>query len=227
MAIAVTHNVVVATANDAGYEVSRNAWNDGHALSMATSRVLGRTTSGAGAVEELKGMWVEVSRATASNSTSIDFTGIDSTADEWMVAMYNVLPATDGDFFGMRTSTNGGSSYDAGGSDYNGQTISGADPSITANQPASSDGIYLSTDGVGTASNETGYQGEIFITTPTSAQYCQVFFEAAYIESTSGGIVQDDGYWRRLTAADVDAVRFYFESGNIASGTFVLYKRLK
>lgn len=54
MAIQVTHPFVSAVA-DAGdaTKVQPSNWNADHTLSMATARLLGRTTAGAGAVEEI------------------------------------------------------------------------------------------------------------------------------------------------------------------------------
>jgi hypothetical protein len=226
MAIAVTHNVVVATANDAGYEVSKNAWNDGHALSMATSRVLGRTTAGTGAAEELKGMWVEVSRATASSSATIDFTGIDSTADEWLLSIINAVPATDGGQLDLRTSSNGGSSYDSSASDYTSVALFTDQTAPFTDYAATDTKFRLGVLNAGNASNETGVQANIRITTPSLAQYCVLYAEVCIVDDAGApcfGFVSG----RRNSAADVDAVRVYFDTGNITSGTFVLYKRLK
>jgi hypothetical protein len=53
MAVSLTHSTV-AVGEDAGNgEIRKAQWNEGHTLSMATARLLGRTTADAGAVEEL------------------------------------------------------------------------------------------------------------------------------------------------------------------------------
>lgn len=53
MAVSLTHTTA-ATGTDSGDgKISKNAWNEAHTLTMATDRLLGRTTAGAGAVEEL------------------------------------------------------------------------------------------------------------------------------------------------------------------------------
>lgn len=54
MTISATHTFVSAKAQSAdGTVVSKNEWNAEHTLSMATGRLLGRTTAGAGTFEEI------------------------------------------------------------------------------------------------------------------------------------------------------------------------------
>jgi len=53
MAISLTHTTQ-ATGTDAGNgEIRKAQWNEAHTLTMATNRLLGRTTAGTGAVEEI------------------------------------------------------------------------------------------------------------------------------------------------------------------------------
>ena len=53
MAIQVTHTTQ-ATGTDAGNgEIRKAQWNENHTITMATARVLGRSTAGTGAVEEI------------------------------------------------------------------------------------------------------------------------------------------------------------------------------
>lgn len=53
MAISITHPAVVVVADDGTSPVGSNEWNAALATSMATQRLLGRTTAGAGAFEEI------------------------------------------------------------------------------------------------------------------------------------------------------------------------------
>ncbi|MCP4410191.1 MAG: hypothetical protein GY807_21100 [Gammaproteobacteria bacterium] len=55
MAINLTHTTV-AVGTDAGNgEIAKAEWNEAHTITMATAKILGRTTAGTGAVEELDG----------------------------------------------------------------------------------------------------------------------------------------------------------------------------
>jgi hypothetical protein len=191
---------------------------------MASQRVLGRVATGAGDAEELKGMWVEVSRATASNSTTIDFTGIDSSADEWMVEIYNCVPSTDGQYLTFKTSANGGSTYDDAGTDY-GQHVLRAGTTLDYDPV---DYLYVSGNwGIGSATNETGLNSSVTLFRPSAAEYTQMRIITSGIGDDGSELFFEAGAAVRKSAAAVDAVRFLFDSGNIASGTFVLLKRLK
>jgi len=53
--VSVTHSTVVAVPDDGTSPVGSDEWNAGHSLSMATARILGRTTAGTGTIEELTG----------------------------------------------------------------------------------------------------------------------------------------------------------------------------
>lgn len=53
MAISLTHSHVAVGPEAGNGEVGLTEWNDNHVLTMATARLLGRTTAGAGAVEEI------------------------------------------------------------------------------------------------------------------------------------------------------------------------------
>lgn len=53
MAISITHSYVATGADEAGKEVNKAEWNAALSTSMATGRLLGRTTAGAGAFEEI------------------------------------------------------------------------------------------------------------------------------------------------------------------------------
>ena len=60
-----------------------------------------------------------VSSSTASDSASVALTGIDDSADTWMVLIEGVNVATDAQQIRMRTSNDTSShSYDSGSSDY-------------------------------------------------------------------------------------------------------------
>lgn len=53
MAISLTHTTP-AVGTDAGNgEIGKTQWNENHTITMATSKLLGRTTAGTGAVEEI------------------------------------------------------------------------------------------------------------------------------------------------------------------------------
>lgn len=72
MAVSLKHTTQ-ATGTDAGTgEIRKTQWNEEHTLSLATGKLLGRTTAGTGAAEEITpGSGLTFS----SGSISVDFTG--------------------------------------------------------------------------------------------------------------------------------------------------------
>jgi hypothetical protein len=165
------------------------------------------------------GRWVQIGAAQdASASASIVFTGLSSTYDEYMVRFNYVVPATNSVTLLLRTSTDGGSNYDAGASDYsyvgNGYALNGA-TSIFLTAGAS----------VANAANSgAGVTGEVVIHRPSVAAVRMVTGSAHHF-STGSGMAGGALSGARNAAADVDALQFLFSSGNIASGRFRLFGR--
>ena len=158
--------------------------------------------------------WVLIQAQTASSSAQIDFTtGIDSTYDRYVVTYENAIPSSDGQSFCLRTSTNGGSSYDSGGTDYYVRGYAGG---------AGLQSLIPLSSAVGNDTNETGVSGEVTVISPAAAAYTQVLSNSLFINNSGVPDMRIEGSVRQA-AANVDAIRFYFSSGNIASGTFRLY----
>src|SRR3990167_7933810 len=53
MTLSLKHATLTAKPDDPSKDVSADEWNEEHAITMATGRLLGRTTGSAGAVEEI------------------------------------------------------------------------------------------------------------------------------------------------------------------------------
>jgi hypothetical protein len=234
MAISVTHATVATSADDPSKEINKGEWNEAHSISMASQRVLGRTTSGTGDAEELKGMWVEVSRTTVSSPVvSVTFTGIDSSSDEWTVLIVGAVLESDSQQLALQVSTDGGSTWKGTGGDYYTVTIL-SDYVNTAN----GDGYafsYVSNNQSYIrlhieASNATGatINGKVTIINPSAAVKCQILADMLSLEPTTYYPAHTIVHSAVQHDSDVDAVKFLFAGDDdITSGTFVLYKRLK
>jgi hypothetical protein len=150
-----------------------------------------------------------------SGDATADFTGFDASKfDSYLFTFINVSPATDGQRFEMRTSSNGGSSYDITGYAY----------SVSAGAAVSSGAgtaIRITQDGVGSAANEA-FNGNLHLYGPNQSQYTRVTHTGCFTTGT-GTFVHGYGAGERQSAGVVDAVRFLFASGNIASGTINMY----
>lgn len=135
--------------------------------------------------------------------------------------LINFLPATDATALWMRFSTNGGSSYDAAGTDYQYQNNlnSGA-----TNNPSGSTGaaqIILATN-VGNVAVE-GVSSSVKLVGQTSTVARSRVSHSGAILDTASNVSSIDGAGSRNAAQDTDAVRFLFSSGNIASGSYAVY----
>jgi hypothetical protein len=102
MAIELKH-ATQATGTDAGNgEIRKAEWNENHALTMATARVLGRTTADAGAVEELSaGTGIVLAGGTVAADVATDANIQAGTANKLVAAagIYSasaVVTLTDG-----------------------------------------------------------------------------------------------------------------------------------
>ena len=68
---------------------------------------------------DIRGSLRHISQTVVSSAvSSVDFTGFDSSEyDNYLVVLSDVTPVTDAVYLWCRTSTDGGSTFDSGGSD--------------------------------------------------------------------------------------------------------------
>lgn len=151
--------------------------------------------------------------------------------DEYVIKFWTVIPATNGAALLLRTSTDAGATFDSGASDY----LWGFSRNNTGG--GSTPGLYLS-GGAGDAQfvvsantssstgmvNTAGYgtSGEIRIFKPSQTGATLLKSNALLFVSTTT-LVEIFSGGARVALADVDAVRLFFSSGNMASGEYQLY----
>lgn len=177
--------------------------------------------TGAQAAQTIGG-WTLIQTQTASASATIDFTGLSSTYSKYVVEIYGVIPDTDGAALWLRTSTDNGANYDSGVADYSWGYVSlTAGSPVTQNTDSSDDSIELSAD-QGTDANESG-AFTVELTNPTGTNFTKIRYRGEWQNSGGALIVNSGGSGMRLSAADVTAVRFMYNTGNIEAGTFKLY----
>ena len=180
-------------------------------------------TDGAGQISWADGMTL-LATASASASATVDFdTGIDWTSyKKYVIEVTDIAPATDTADLYVRTSTDGGSTYDAGASDYRyaGTQVdsNGAAVAVVTSDAASE--IQVSSNS-GAAANESG-DLTLTIYNPAGTKFTKLRYFHPFIHSAGVMRVVSGGGFRE-SAADVDGIRFLYSSGNIASGEFKLY----
>ena len=186
----------------------------------------GNFLRGDGSWQAVGGAWEFVSTAVASGSANVSITGIDSSADTWVVNIEGVNIATDVATLRMRTSNDTSShSYDSGSSDYDWGWLglhSGTDYKATDTSDAE---IEIGADPFTHGNDATSaWSGQVFIHAPSNTTYhTLISYQIAMMND--GGVVQlIQGCARRIAAEAVTAVQFYMSSGNFDTGRFTLLK---
>ncbi len=167
--------------------------------------------------------------STASASATIDFdTGIDWTAySKYVFELDSVVCATDDAVLWVRTSTDGGATYDAGVSYQYAYQVNGSSIGSIGRNASSQAQIAIAWDpaSVGWSNVSTEpLQGTIVMGRPSLAAMTVLDFRVAgTVGGGSAGSGSCCGYGLSAPTTDVDGVRFLMSSGNITSGTFKLY----
>jgi hypothetical protein len=167
------------------------------------------------------GSYTWIATETPVNRGSVVFTGLSSSFQAYDIYLENVLPVTDGDGLILRTSSNNGSSYDSGGSDYSWvyqYMVPGSSP-IIGQVGSSADSSILIAGVTGNSANK-GISGTIRILNPSASAQTSVDFDITF--GNTNPRFGQLGYGFRLSSSAVNAVQLKF-SGNIASGKIKIY----
>ena len=166
-----------------------------------------------------------ISTATASNDATVEFTGLSSSYRWFIVEISNLVVATDDVDLLMRTSTDNGTTWDSGASDY---VFVHRGRRISANLAGYNYAIDFmritaggSTRSIGNATNEN-MCATVMLFNPSDTNYTFMQARSSWM-AASGDFSSSCLSGIRLSAADVDAIQFYLDSGNITSGRFTLY----
>ena len=175
------------------------------------------------------GSMVLLATATASASATIDFdSGIDFAAyKKYVLEFSDLVAASDDVDLMIRTSTDGGTGYDAGGTDYTytfERLIDSSTVAVVRSGAATS--VPISTnptsEGWGNTAGES-VAGSITLWNPSGTRNTMMDFVVTGQTATSGDLCICSGSGMREAAEDVDGIRIVMESGNITSGVFKLY----
>jgi hypothetical protein len=171
-----------------------------------------------------KGEWVEISRATAASSATLDFANVfTSDFDEYEICIENLKPATTGTDLWLRTSTDG-VTYDAGAGNYDAGSVRlSSGGTVTA--AGGSDSKILLNAGVGIG-NGTGQSisAKVQIVKPSAVSNPKIYWSGIVVTgSTVPATVWGAGI--RAAAAAITSFRLLFSSGNAASGDVVVRAR--
>lgn len=167
----------------------------------------------------LKGTWDLITTLTASASAALEFTLFNSAKySSYKFILENLVPGTDNLGFSIRTSTDGGSNFDEGASDY-AYEFDGAQAGVDKNVDSAADtAIVTLTSGQGNAAGET-LCGEFILYAPDIATAFTQIDGKTSGTAGSGAVMEMSGFGLRKSAADVDGIQFFFAGGTTATGT--------
>lgn len=220
----VASNPAFGTVVEAGGGTNQTSYTTGDILYASASNTLSKLGIGSsgqalkvsggvpawGAISGAGGI-VYLSSATASNSAYVQFTSsIDSTYYAYMFVFETLLMPASGGYLSFRTSTDGGSTFDSGASDYYSNY---SYPNYTHTTSAGYVGQYGA---------DQYLNGKLFMYNPSATNYTIFDYQLGYYQTTPSA-QNWYGQAMRLANADVDAVRFFASSGNLVSGTIKMY----
>jgi len=160
-------------------------------------------------VADLSGT-VFLTSVTASNDATIEFdnTILDGTYDEYIFRFINVVPSSDSVIFSAQVSTDNGSTYVATG--Y--YSVSTSYSSLIIGSS------------VGSSANENGVSGNMTLMGVTSStEYKGALINTIVVDASGNADPEPYPQFNIQTASAIDAVKFYFGSGNVESGTISVY----
>jgi hypothetical protein len=164
-----------------------------------------------------------IASADASGDSTLDFTGFDSSRyDAYLFILQNVIPTDNNDKLYLRTSTDGGSNFDSGSSDYTYSSLNIDASSTPTGVYQLADSEVVLTTGAAVGSTAYGVSGQVLVCGPHLAEKTAITY-TLNLGNASGRPSVVTGAGARNSAADVDAVRFFFVFGDIESGTINMY----
>jgi hypothetical protein len=167
-----------------------------------------------------------VTSATASTTAVIDFTNLNLTLYNYRVVLENLVVSGDTSAIWLRTSTDNGSAFDSGGTDYgNGYVLGSAALGAAAGGAQGAEIIISGTNVMRNAAGR-GAVAEIFITKANASS--RPMFKATFTaESTSNEpFVALTGGWRSSNDA-INAIRLLPSAGTFSTGNVRLYRESK
>ena len=211
----VAGDIIYASGTDTAARLAKGT--DGQVLTLSSGVPAWADASGGGLVF--------IASTDLSNDATANFTGFDSGSyDAYLFVLQNVVPSADGKLLNVRTSTDGGSNYDAGASDYAWGRRQFSTAAGTMSDTFDPDDIMITiANGVGSDTGENGVSGHLWVLGPHLAQKTIIIFNGGFFDN-SGNYVQVAASGVRLSSDDVDAIQFlYLYSSNLESGTITMY----
>tara|TARA_B110000438_G_scaffold11450_1_gene11348 strand:+ start:2848 stop:3699 length:852 start_codon:yes stop_codon:yes gene_type:complete len=201
-------------------------YRDGSGLQRLAKGTAGQAlkmNSGATAPEwgtDQGGAWNLIGTGTASNSASLDITGLSATYTTYALIMSNIRPVSNGGWLYIRIGDSNG--FASGGGTYEFHNVTVKTNSGSYSGRAGADTQFYVCEDIGNATEKSG-NATIYLN-------CRGATERPSFHGTSqcmnaggdgmgGSLMGEYAY----AMANLDRVQCFMNSGNIASGTFSVY----
>ncbi len=175
---------------------------------------------------EQAGVWDLIETVIADADTTVDIINLSSTYFVYKFAWSDMQPGTTSTTLMMRTDANNGASFDAGTSDYAYANHRLAmDPTSPAHAVRGEDSFTSMEIQINLETGSNAHSSfELLLFNPSDTEYTKAVW-AGTIRATIGSFwIHNTGAGIRLSAALVDAVRFFFSSSaTVLVGTLKVY----
>ena len=215
--------LLLATSTTAAAQNALGGGTVGKQIFEAATTAAVTNITGGGAAN-----FIKIAAATASNSASITFVNgvggvvLDGTYKEYVFVLEDLFAITDASLINFRVSTDTGSTYRAGASDY-GRGYHRVDNAgtVTTGGSAGDTRILLNVS-QGASANETS-SGIVRVFNPADvASFTKIISDIVYNDST-GAVNRVNTGNEFLSVSAVDGVQFIMSVGNISSGVITMY----
>jgi len=173
------------------------------------------------------GAWEVVSTAVASSSSTVEITGIDSSADTWCVNIEGANVSGDNTFIKLRTSNDTSShTFDSGASDYGWAYFGTHYGYYYDNHDATGDdAIDMGGDPfLHSSGSDNAFSAKFVIHDPSDTTYQTLISFQIWLSNGSNHPQYMTGTANRFAAEAVTALEFAMSSGNFDTGRFTLLK---
>ena len=168
----------------------------------------------------MAGSLIKIAETTVSSAVaSVTLTGIDSTYDVYMVRLNNVIPDTDATSLLSRVTISGSADTSA---NYD-RASKGLKSDATFSNFSATNDTKFDLGGFGTGGNESANGILYCFNFNSTSEYAFITKEISGRSSAGNMLGVQGGGVFTSTGSARDGIQFFFSSGNVNSGSFVLY----
>jgi hypothetical protein len=168
----------------------------------------------------MAGSLVKINEVSASGSSSVTLSGINTTFDVYKVVISDCIPDSDSVFMALRV-TESGTPITSTNYDFAGKLLR-ADTDTTNSSSEDETSLFLQGNLTGTNTGEQVNLVNYIFRASDSNEFTFFTIESVFLDN-SGNLNGLQGSGLYTVASTIDGVQYFFSSGDIASGTFSLY----